>query len=581
MAGIAWAAPTDLDWHWDADGMLFPRLSVDGYVKQMFLQDDGALVVGVSSWRAEGDPYVSRFDPTGRPDVHFGTDGRITVPQPPYSFVGYDLAGIELRSDGGLDLQWYYSQPSTPSTVHCWRVWTRALVSGQPDLSFGQAGLIVPPVDNSRSCGLGDRSDTAGKRYRIDRTFVPFVPDATRSWIHVAAPDGASVPAWGPFDTARWWYASLRIDARDRLLVGLTRRQGADDGFAVGRTGGGSFGANGIAFEPLPGAPSLQDVLPLPDGGVLVYGATGAVDATGARQAVIVRFTEEGRPDAAFGEGGAVVVPFAHAGDSGVRRVGVAPMPDGRMLVVAEVDGRIDAYRRFVHLRMARLMADGTPDTSFAENGIATVQTNGETLLRDGPVVRPSGEFLIASSNVIYQFRGGDLAVRYPPVQRTAVEYFHAGYGHYFTTADVLEIATLDAAPASGWVRTAQSFDVYASSDSQLAPVCRFWSGQNFAPKSSHFYTPYADECAKVKQDPAWRFERNAFYVRMPEGAPGAATCTAGTRPLYRAYNQGQGGAPNHRYTIDPAVLDGMIARGWTMEGEAATRVFACVPVSH
>jgi hypothetical protein len=108
--------------------------------------------------------------------------------------------------------------------------------------------------------------------------------------------------------------------------------------------------------------------------------------------------------------------------------------------------------------------------------------------------------------------------------------------------------------------------------------VCRFWSARSFAPKSSHFYTPYADECAKVKQDPAWLFERNAFFVRMPEGVSGARTCPSGTRPLYRAYNDGQGGAPNHRYTTDAAVLDAMIAQGWTMEGEAVTRVFACVP---
>jgi hypothetical protein len=38
------------------------------------------------------------------------------------------------------------------------------------------------------------------------------------------------------------------------------------------------------------------------------------------------------------------------------------------------------------------------------------------------------------------------------------------------------------------------------------------------------------------------------------------------------------GGAPNHRYTADAATLDAMIASGWLMEGEANTRVFACVP---
>ena len=34
-----------------------------------------------------------------------------------------------------------------------------------------------------------------------------------------------------------------------------------------------------------------------------------------------------------------------------------------------------------------------------------------------------------------------------------------------------------------------------------------------------------------------------------------------------------------NRYMTDPAVLDTMIAQGWIMEGEAATRVFACVPL--
>ena len=49
-------------------------------------------------------------------------------------------------------------------------------------------------------------------------------------------------------------------------------------------------------------------------------------------------------------------------------------------------------------------------------------------------------------------------------------------------------------------------------------------------------------------------------------------------QPLYRAYNNGLSGAPNHRYMTDPALLDQMIALGWTMEGEAGTRIFACVP---
>ena len=108
--------------------------------------------------------------------------------------------------------------------------------------------------------------------------------------------------------------------------------------------------------------------------------------------------------------------------------------------------------------------------------------------------------------------------------------------------------------------------------------MCRFWSDQTFAPKSSHFYTPYAVECETVKASPDWRFERNAFELRLPVGAEGARDCPPGTVRLHRAYNNMITGAPNHRYTTDPSLLDAMIAQGWTMEGEAATRVFACLP---
>jgi len=210
------------------------------------------------------------------------------------------------------------------------------------------------------------------------------------------------------------------------------------------------------------------------------------------------------------------------------------------------------------------------------ERGKATMTLlpDGTALVAGGSVVGPDSWVPIAS------------AERYvtpnPLRERRVVEYFHAGYDHYFVTADEPEIAILDAAAEHSWVRTGKTYPIFDQGMLpylRLVPVCRFWSGQSFAPKSSHFYTPYADECVKVMQDTVWMYERIAFYVAMPGGIPGARTCPSRTRPLYRAYNDGRGGAPNHRYTTDPAVLDAMIARGWVMEGEAATRVFACAPL--
>jgi hypothetical protein len=158
--------------------------------------------------------------------------------------------------------------------------------------------------------------------------------------------------------------------------------------------------------------------------------------------------------------------------------------------------------------------------------------------------------------------------------QPTAVEYFHAGFGHYFITASPQEVTALDAGTPAGWTRTGEAFGVLASGTPGAAGVCRFWSGGNFAPKSSHFYTPYAAECAQVGSSPVWTFEGEVFALTLANAAGG---CGSGDLPLYRLYNDGRGGAPNHRYTTSPAIRAQMLAQGWVAEG-TGIGVIGCVP---
>jgi len=155
-----------------------------------------------------------------------------------------------------------------------------------------------------------------------------------------------------------------------------------------------------------------------------------------------------------------------------------------------------------------------------------------------------------------------------------AIEYRHAEWDHYFVTASPDEVAKLDAGVFAGWARTGESFNVRPLDTAGAANVCRFFS-VSFAPKSSHFYTPDAAECAKVKDNPDWQFEAEVFAFAPPE-ATGA--CGAGTLPLYRLYNDGQGAAPNHRYTTSLATRSAMVARGWISEGTGDLGVIGCVP---
>ena len=153
-------------------------------------------------------------------------------------------------------------------------------------------------------------------------------------------------------------------------------------------------------------------------------------------------------------------------------------------------------------------------------------------------------------------------------------EFFHAGFGHYFLTADPDEIDALDRGAISGWTRTGQAFSAYANAPGDGADVCRFFS-RAFAPKSSHFFTANAAECELVKQYPAWTYEGVGFDAPVPDAG---GLCPHGMLPVYRLYNDGQGGAPAHRYTTSLSVRSEMMLAGWVPEGYGPEGVIMCAP---
>jgi uncharacterized protein DUF5648 len=158
---------------------------------------------------------------------------------------------------------------------------------------------------------------------------------------------------------------------------------------------------------------------------------------------------------------------------------------------------------------------------------------------------------------------------------QTAVEYYYADWNFYFVTSDPVEIAALDGGAFGGlWKRTGQTFQVWSQPVDGALPTCRFFS-TIFAPRSSHFYTNRADECAQLKQNSGWQFESIAFYLQ-PLNAND--DCPVGTVILYRLFNNGMGGAPNHRFITDVAAVVQMVAAGWSLEGDGPKTAYACVP---
>lgn len=167
------------------------------------------------------------------------------------------------------------------------------------------------------------------------------------------------------------------------------------------------------------------------------------------------------------------------------------------------------------------------------------------------------------------------VAFRLDPVSTPlAIEYHHAEYGHYFVTSVPGEVASLDSGDTVGWMRTGGSFRTYGVGTPGTTPVCRFWSGQTYQPKSSHHYAPQGWACAVVLVNRDWVYEGNVFAVKLPDEEGG---CVDGTTPLYQLYNNGAGNAPNHRYTTGADVRREMLDQGWTAEG-VGPGVIGCVP---
>lgn len=148
----------------------------------------------------------------------------------------------------------------------------------------------------------------------------------------------------------------------------------------------------------------------------------------------------------------------------------------------------------------------------------------------------------------------------------TAIEYFYGQLGHYFSTAQQDEINALDTGYFPGWTRTGQTFKLWTSG-AAYADVCRFFTSIY----ATHFYTALAAECAQVKLNPVWTYEKIAGKVQFPTGG----VCPAGTQYLYRLFNNGIGGYPNHRYTVSLTIRAQMIAAGWSPEDDNTV----CVPL--
>jgi uncharacterized delta-60 repeat protein len=576
MVGGAKASPADLDTTFATGGAI--TIPIDGFAvppgRLATLQPDGKLLVVATTDQIRPGlmPAVKRtwlilrYTAEGIPDPSFGMNGSTTLS---ISDGTEDdpSGGIALLPDGRFLVA---GESVVPNCRDCFYGNTLGIVArfnadGSLDHSFGSNGIFTGPsgfnsiaLENDGKVIVGGNASFVG--FQLARLTIDGAPDP--SFVsNIACPFGAT----GAFRIAH--DGKILIVAQYPILGG--------HGFCVSRlnsdgTSDTTFGTQGVALlEPGMDATPGDSFFVDPAGAVTIAGTVTIGLASGPKMSgKLVRLTPSGATDLSFGVGG--YVPngafdgiTAVAGDCASRTIAAGPSNSGGGSFVT-----------------ARFWPDGTIDTTFTRTSSGLAQTD----VSAGPrqlLLRPDGRILVlaVAGNVlsVVQYEGDQSCPA--NVVTVAVEYYYSDWNYYFVTAFQEEIATLDGGAFGGvWKRTGETFNVWPQPNPSASPTCRFFSIA-FAPKSSHFYTPFPVECAGVKGSADWRFEGVVFYVEIPAGfGTGNGSCPVGTVALYRAYNNGMGGAPNHRYTTNLVTLNTMLAQGWTFEGELNTEVFACVP---
>jgi uncharacterized delta-60 repeat protein len=171
--------------------------------------------------------------------------------------------------------------------------------------------------------------------------------------------------------------SSVDLLADGRILVtGVEKNRGATSSsersyFVMSRyTADGSLDRDfsGDGKVTLDGGPSrnvtAQDGAVHPDGSILIVGYLD-VD-----EALIAKFHADGTPDSRFASSGERVLEFSNGASFTSATV---MQPDGKILVI----GQTRPEQSTTHFAIARLTANGTSDSSFSGDGLATVAFEG------------------------------------------------------------------------------------------------------------------------------------------------------------------------------------------------------------
>jgi uncharacterized delta-60 repeat protein len=324
----------------------------------------------------------------------------------------------QLLAAGSLDPTFGNGGIAAPAVVVSERAYAAALQSDGKIVTVGfrgtQVGLTRFNPDGTLDVTFGD-----GGRLTPDASFgtvstgVTVAPDdsilaLTGGAVVRFAPDGSSYRWFAPADFGNSFASLNAIVALPdgRVLVAGYAAVAVGEQFqrfAVARylpdgTLDGSFGDRGCASFPVGFGAYVNDLAVQADGKVVLVGpvrtaATGALDLAFAA----VRTNSDGTIDPTFGQNGSVVVDIAPLSEYANA---VAIQGDGKVVIGGRTDYEIAPSRYLSHATLLRLNPDGTRDPNFGGgDGVALIEIDGYSSDSQDVALDGDGRILVAGAN--------------------------------------------------------------------------------------------------------------------------------------------------------------------------------------
>jgi uncharacterized delta-60 repeat protein len=305
------------------------------------IQTDGKIVV--AGYAYNGNDYdfaLTRYNTDGSLDTSFGGDGKVTTG---FSTDSNDYAnGVALQDDGKI-IAVGYTDPGANKEFAL----ARYHGDGSPDASFGVAGKIT--------LDFSGRDDVANA---------------------VAVQSGGNVIAAGySFNGADNDFALARFDS-------------------FGNLDAGSFGTNGKVVTDFAGANDAATTIAIQLGvHIVIAGNTQDGADASTSDFAMVRYGIDGTVDAAFGVAGTVVTDFGDGGDVANALVVATSEFDQFATIVLAGYAHSGTQTDF---GVARYLQNGSLDSSFGTNGLATIEFAGKDDQAFALARTPDGSLVVA-----------------------------------------------------------------------------------------------------------------------------------------------------------------------------------------